>query len=259
MNDRHLPTESELAALADGSLPPDCRERMLAAVREHPELSAMLAVQERAVKMTRSVDVKAPASLHQQISSMYSSPPRRRFAWLPRPALAGALASGLAALAAVLVLTLGQGGRHSPSLAQISALTLGQPTLAAPAESSTDHTDLTVSVEGIAFPYWGAHLGWHSTGRRIDHLGASTVTTVFYKNSKGQRVGYAILAGAAPAVSTGTVIERAGVPYRLLSSGGVTTVTWHRDGHLCVVSGRGVSGQTLVRLASWEHPETSRT
>jgi hypothetical protein len=28
-------------------------------------------------------------------------------------------------------------------------------------------------------------------------------------------------------------------------------VTWLRDGHLCVLSGRGVSGATLLRLASW--------
>jgi len=28
-------------------------------------------------------------------------------------------------------------------------------------------------------------------------------------------------------------------------------VTWTRSGHLCVIAGRGVSGHTLLRLASW--------
>ena len=55
----------------------------------------------------------------------------------------------------------------------------------------------------------------------------------------------------APAASGGTVVWRGGVPYRLLRDHGVPVVTWRRDGRLCVLSGRGVSGATLVRLASW--------
>ena len=36
-------------------------------------------------------------------------------------------------------------------------------------------------------------------------------------------------------------------------------VTWLRDGHLCVVSGHGVSSATLLKLASWsDHDETLR-
>ena len=44
---------------------------------------------------------------------------------------------------------------------------------------------------------------------------------------------------------------RGGVSYRLLTENGAAVVTWLRDGHLCVVSGRGVSSATLLRLASW--------
>jgi hypothetical protein len=42
-------------------------------------------------------------------------------------------------------------------------------------------------------------------------------------------------------------------PLGLTSAGAVAAavVTWLRDGHLCVVSGRGVSSATLLRLASW--------
>jgi hypothetical protein len=47
------------------------------------------------------------------------------------------------------------------------------------------------------------------------------------------------------------VAWRGGVAYRLLDEHGVAVVTWLRDGHLCVVSGRGVSSATLLRLASW--------
>jgi hypothetical protein len=44
---------------------------------------------------------------------------------------------------------------------------------------------------------------------------------------------------------------RSGVAYRLLTQSGAAVVTWLRDGHLCVVSGRGVSSATLLRLAIW--------
>jgi hypothetical protein len=44
---------------------------------------------------------------------------------------------------------------------------------------------------------------------------------------------------------------RGGVSYRLLTENGTAVVTWLRDGHLCVVSGHGISSATLLRLASW--------
>ncbi len=44
---------------------------------------------------------------------------------------------------------------------------------------------------------------------------------------------------------------RGGVSYRLLTENDAAVVTWLRAGHLCVVSGRGVSSATLLRLASW--------
>ena len=69
---------------------------------------------------------------------------------------------------------------------------------------------------------------------------------------RDDRGGYAILAGTpAPRVGGGVIAWRGGVSYRLLTVNGAAVVTWLRDGHLCVVSGRGVSGATLLRLASW--------
>jgi tellurite resistance protein len=48
MSERHSPTEAELAALADGSISAQRRERLLARVRQSPELSNDLAQQQRA-------------------------------------------------------------------------------------------------------------------------------------------------------------------------------------------------------------------
>jgi hypothetical protein len=54
------------------------------------------------------------------------------------------------------------------------------------------------------------------------------------------------------------VVWRGGVSYRMLSENGAAVVTWLRDRHLCVVSGRGVSSATLLRLASWsDHDATA--
>jgi hypothetical protein len=78
------------------------------------------------------------------------------------------------------------------------------------------------------------------------------VTTVFYTDSQGRRVGYAIASGQAPQTSGGTVVRHWGVSYRLLSHDGATVVTWQRGGHLCVIAGRGVSARTLLGLASWD-------
>ena len=74
-----------------------------------------------------------------------------------------------------------------------------------------------------------------------------------------RRIGYAILAGTpAPRVGGGVIAWRGGVPYRLLTENGASVVTWLRDGHLCVVSGHGVSSATLLRLASWsDHGATA--
>ena len=69
--------------------------------------------------------------------------------------------------------------------------------------------------------------------------------TVFYTDGKGRRVGYAIVSGQhcaqAPrrARSTGT----SGTPYHLGYVNGTPVVTWERDGHLCVVSGHGMTAR----------------
>ena len=84
------------------------------------------------------------------------------------------------------------------------------------------------------------------------------VTTVFYSDSRGQRIGYAILGGSpAPQIEGGSTFWRGGVPYRLLAENGAAVITWLRHGHLCVVSGHGVSSATLLKLASWSDATVS--
>jgi hypothetical protein len=159
------------------------------------------------------------------------------------------LAALAAVLVAVLAIVLGGGGR-SLSVQQTAALTLSHATAAPPAEMRPTSSELVAAVEGVHFPYWEERFGWRSTGERSDTLDGRAVTTVFYADRGGQRVGYAIVSGRAPSLSGGSVKWLGGHPYRLLSSGGARTVAWLRGGRLCVLSGRGVSGGTLLRLAS---------
>jgi hypothetical protein len=138
------------------------------------------------------------------------------------------------------------------SVHDASALTLRAATTAAPRESSSSRGELAAAVDGVAFPYWSAHFGWRATGQRTDNVDGREITTVFYGNERGKRVGYAIVAGSTPPQVTGGVVSRRdGTPYRLLTVKGVAVVAWTREGHLCVISGRGVEGATLLRLASW--------
>jgi hypothetical protein len=160
-----------------------------------------------------------------------------------------------AAVAGALVAGLTGGGSSGLSVRQATALTLREATGAAPAKSKSDRDTLAVAVNGVAFPYWEDEFGWRAVGTRTDRVAGREVTTVFYANRRGQTIGYAIASGAKPPrISEGMMARRGGIHYWLLSVNGVPVVTWLRDGHLCVVSGRGVSGATLLRLASWnEH------
>ncbi|MGA7704565.1 MAG: hypothetical protein WB998_06675, partial [Solirubrobacteraceae bacterium] len=121
----------------------------------------------------------------------------------------------------------------------------------APSERANNRGELTASVDGVSFPYWQERFGWRGIGTRSDVVAGRAVTTVFYANSAGQRVGYAIASGRAPTTAGGEVVRRWGVSYRVVEHGGATVVTWQRAGHLCVMAGRGVSARTLVNLASW--------
>jgi len=209
------------------------------------------------IEQIRGIDVQAPAGLHGRVAALVAERSAHRargrgaLLGLPvRPVLAAA--ASVVVLAVALTIALGgSGSSTAPQLRAADALTLGQATLAAPAESASDHGELNARVDGVAFPYWEESFGWRSVGSREDRVAGVRVKTVYYSNGSGQRIGYSILAGAAPHLSGGTVAWRHGTAYRLLRLNGAHVVAWLRDGRLCVVSGRGVDSGTLLRLASW--------
>jgi hypothetical protein len=255
MNELPRDTERELAALADGSIEPELRERARRRVEESRELRDALAEQRRAVELLAAVDVDAPASLHARVeeSLALARDGRRRPERVPRRArvaFAATCATALAAAAVAIALS-GGGGSRGLSVRQAAALTLSPATMPAPAESSTNRAQLRAAVGGVTFPYWRERFGWRGSGARTDRVGGRAVTTVFYSNREGRRIGYAIVSGRAPRTSGGAVVSHWGVRYRVLSQDGATVVAWQRNGHLCVIAGRGVSAHTLLSLASW--------
>jgi hypothetical protein len=224
---------------------------------DHPQNEAEL------LEFLHAIDVPAPESVRLSTDALLAEHTGRARARpigfrLPRLGVgaAGALAVGLAA---ALALVLSLGGSSSPSMSlRAAAMTLAPATGGPPPESSRSHTELAAAVDGIAFPYWGQRFGWHSSGSRRDRIDGRTVTTVFYSNPHGQRVGYAIVGGSpAPSTGSGTVVWRHGTPYRVEADGEGQAVVWVRRGHLCIVAGRNVSAATLLRLASWDEHGTA--
>lgn len=205
--------------------------------------------------LIRSSDVRAPQELHDRIGAMVARhgarPDRRRRVPAPRALIIAAATGALAVLALVLVLAGSGTSSSSLEVRAASALALGPATAPAPHALSADPAYLAVAVDGVAFPSWEGGLGWYPAGARTDRVGGRTVTTVFYSDDAGRRIGYAIVAGTpAPAVSGGVVVWRGAIAYRLLGEPGTRAVAWLRQGRLCVLAGRGVSGATLLRLAS---------
>lgn len=207
------------------------------------------------IELIRTSDVRAPDELHRRVESLIAAHSREQ-----GPTLLGAgrsrLALGLGvAIAAVLAIALAvglSGGGGALTVRQASVVTLGPATMPAPVESVSHSGRLNAAVDGVYFPYWEDHFGWRSTGTRTDHVGGRVVTTVFYEDGAGRRIGYAIFAGTpSPRMSGGTVAVRHGVPYRMITVNGVHVICWMRNGHLCVVGARGVSNATLLKLASW--------
>jgi hypothetical protein len=206
------------------------------------------------VELVRSIDTPAPDSLHREVQTLVSARASRRFRTGPPVFARGLLAATalVAVTAVVLAIALsGGGGDATMSLREASAPTLRAATASAPPESGDNRAQLAAAVDGVSFPYWEERFGWRSTGARNDRVAGHAMTTVFYADARGRRIGYAIVAGAPPRIGGGVVAWRGKVPYRLSFENGAPVVTWLRSGHLCVMSGRGVSGTILLRLASW--------
>jgi hypothetical protein len=209
------------------------------------------------IELVRSSEVSAPDALRREVHVLVAARGGSG-ASAARPLLVrGMLATtAFAVVATLLAIVLGAGHGHpAMSLREASAPTLRAATAAAPSQSADNHAQLAAAVDGVSFPYWADRFGWRSTGTRSDRVGGHAMTTVFYTDARGDRIGYAIVAGAPPRVSgDGVVTWRGQARYRVSFANGAPVVTWLRDGHMCVISGRGVSSATLLRLASWDEP-----
>jgi hypothetical protein len=248
MTNQPTPPEAELTRLADGSLPAQREGALRAEVRSSPALAAALAEQERAVALLRSVDEPAPGLLRARIDALTERPSARGGgARTHRRRVGRALvlpaATALAVVIAAIVILAGGTGA-TPTVPQVARLALSSATLPAPAVDPANPTRLRVSGAGIPFSNWH---GWWPAGARTDVIDGRRITTVFYRTPGGTRVGYAIASGSPLEGSR----HRGGysVSYTLGEDGSAHLVTWVRDGHTCVIAGRSVTYQTLLRLA----------
>jgi anti-sigma-K factor RskA len=124
----------ELAALADGSLPPERRAALEARVAASPELAELLAEQERAVAYAQGATaaVEAPTTLRARIEA------RRRARRAPARGRLVAIGAGVAAVAAAVAVSLAvigsdtSGERFRAALAgtQLAPGARGEATLA---------------------------------------------------------------------------------------------------------------------------------
>jgi hypothetical protein len=256
MSDDSQFLEAELARLADGSLPESREAELRDAVRHSPDLARALADQEHAFNLVRSADVAAPDSLRQWLDQQTDvAQPRQsdrgRLRWRPRIAIP-ALAIGLAAATAAVAVAVS--GSSAPTLGQATQAALAPATLPPPSETSSGAMTIDVSAGGIRFPYWTRTIGWRTTGARTDSLTGRHAVTVFYGGRAGHRVGYTIVTGAPLPVHGGTTVTRDGIPFTFIRDGSANAVTWVRSGHTCVIAGRQIDNQTLLKLATADIP-----
>jgi len=237
-------TEGDLARLADGTLKPGQRQLVEQSVAVSGELQSRLRDQRRAVDAVRShTRERAPLALRLR---------RRAFA---APARRGSRALGLGTLAALgaLVWSFAALGGSQAVLTVADAATLAaRPATATVPEPPDDSATLPrVRAAGLPFPYWEDRFGWKASGVRTDDVDGRPLTTVFYR-SHGRRIAYTIVPGTRlPSAPGAGAIKRNGVVVHSFTDDRRLVVTWLRRGHTCVLSGIGVSLNTLRALAVW--------
>jgi len=197
-------------------------------------------------------DVRAPQSLREAIERDRERASARAPFWRRHRWGLAAGATATAALAAVAIVV-GTGDETTePSLTGVYAAAQLDPTGAVPATLGGDPPVLDVRVGDLAFPDWQQSFGWTAVGRRDDTLAGRSVTTVFYRNPDGARLGYAVVSGDPLAAEPpGETVTRSGKTYHVAGAGGRTIVTWTQQGHTCViVAPSAVPRARLVDLAA---------
>lgn len=254
---------AEISALADGTLPGERLRQAEASIAASPELTALLERERLAVARLAEVAERdrAPQALREQLERQRAARARRRPAagWLAgagvagRGRVAGAGIAFAAAVALVLALALPGGTPGAPSLSDAAALaTRGAAGPAPMPDPENPRRQLARKVDHVYFPNWTRPpLRWRPTGMRIDRLDGHGAVTVFYTRD-GVRVAYTILSAPPLRQPAAVIVRSHGRSFRALLLGGRMVVTWRREGHTCVLSGRGVPVSMLARLAAWE-------
>ena len=199
-------------------------------------------------------DTQAPQSLREAIegereraAARDRAPFWRRHRWLL--ATAGVAVTALAAFAIAL-----QTGSETaaPTLDEVYAAAQLAPTEGAPPTAAGDPPVLDAAVGALEFPDWEEKFDWRAVGRRDDEIAGRDVTTVYYRNAEGERLGYAVVAGEPLATEpAGREVRRDGNSYDVARAGESTIVTWTQQGHTCaIVAPSDVPESTLVDLAA---------
>jgi hypothetical protein len=199
-------------------------------------------------------DVRAPQSLREAIErdrERAATPARAPFWRRHRWGLAGAGAVA-AALAAIAIALVTGSNDTEPSLTKVYAATQLAPTQAAPAQLGGSPPVLDAKVGDLKFPDWHQKFGWKAVGQRDDSLSGRPVTTVFYRNPDGARLGYTVVSGDPLAGNPpGRQVTRKGNTYHVAREGEHTTVTWTQQGHTCaIVAASAVPQANLIDLAA---------
>jgi len=197
-----------------------------------------LAREGKALISSAVADVRAPQSLREGIErdrdrarARTGAPFWRRH----RLGLASAGAAAAALLAVVIALET-SGNTTEPSPTKVYAVARLDPTKAAPRPLGGAPPVLAAKVDSLAFPDWKASFGWKAVGRRNDTLSGRSVTTVFYRNPQGARLGYAVVSGdTLGGDPPGRGVTRRGKTYHVARVREHTIVTWNQQGHTCAI------------------------
>jgi len=241
---------ADLARLADGTLPAERRAEVEARVAASPQLSSIVERQRMALEAVRgTADIGAPARLRAQIERRRGA--RRTVRGGRSRVVIGRSIAAAAAVALALILVLPSGFSGGPSVADAAALAEKSPTQPAPGGVPGAPALLRAEVDDVPFPDYAAKFGWKPVGARQDDPSGRDTTTVYYQN-RGRTIGYSIVSGdALDPPSDARRTTRGGVEYRIFRDDGRTVVTWERDGHTCVLSGKAVRPAELLMLADW--------
>jgi anti-sigma factor RsiW len=241
---------ADLARLADGTLPADRRAEVEARVAASPQLSSIVARQGIALEALRgTAEIGAPARLRAHVDRRRGTSRAGRGA--RRRVVIGRSIAAAAAVGLALILVLPSGFSGGPSVADAAALAEQPPTQPAPRGVPGAPALLRAEVDDVPFPNYAAKFGWKPAGAREDDPSGRDATTVHYQKG-GRTIQYTIVSGdALDPPSDALLTTRAGVEYRIFRDDGRTVVTWEREGHTCVLSGKAVRPAELLTLADW--------